>query len=101
MAKLRRDAGYAVLIDPGADKPILETKTLQCKHCGGHFVPRPGSGIVRGFCMNCNGPICGPGCAECVPTEVLLENYEKGRPENYRPIVSKPLDNPTGNIWTP
>lgn len=81
------DFGTVTISDPGADKPILEAKTLCCCHCGGHWFPQPGSGRVRGWCMNCNGPVCGPGCAECVPVEQLLENYEKGRPENFRPIV--------------
>jgi hypothetical protein len=68
------------MIDPGADKPILEARTIQCVHCGQHWVPKPGSGIERGFCMNCNGPICGRKCAECVPQEAQVENLEAGRP---------------------
>lgn len=88
MPALRREAGLMIYSDPGADKPILEIMTVQCVHCGGHFSPKPGSGIVRGFCQNCNGYVCGPGCAKCVPVEQLLENYEKGRDPDYRPIVS-------------
>jgi hypothetical protein len=26
------------------------------------------------------------GCAECVPVEQYLDNLEKGRPANYKPI---------------
>jgi hypothetical protein len=85
---LKRAAGYVTIIDPGSDKPIMEADTLQCVHCSQHWWPQPGSGIVRGLCYACNGPICGPGCAKCVPTEVLLENYEKGRELDYRPIVA-------------
>lgn len=81
-----RESGYLVVMDPGSDKPILETATVQCVHCGGHWVPQPGSGRVRGFCGRCNGPICGPCCQSCVPTEQLLENLERGRPLDYRPI---------------
>lgn len=84
---MSREAGRFVLSDPGADKPLLEATTVQCVHCGGHYIPRPGSGNVRGFCMRCNGPVCGPGCAECVPVEVLLENYEKHRPLDFRPVM--------------
>ncbi len=88
MPKLvKRDFGVATLIDPGSDKPIAEIGTVQCCHCGGHWIPKPGSGRTRGWCQNCVGPICGPGCADCVPVEVLLENYEKGRPENFRQIL--------------
>lgn len=83
---LKRSAGFIVIADPGSDKPILEAETLQCVHCGSHWWPRPGSKTVRGFCTRCGGPICGPGCAACVPTEQLLENYEKGLPLDYRPV---------------
>ena len=83
-----RDDGLMIYSDPGADKPLLEVKTLMCCHCGQHFPFSPGSGKIRGFCMNCNGPICGPGCAKCVPVEQYIENIEKGRPEDYRPIFS-------------
>jgi len=81
-----REAGTLIISDPGSDRPILETKTLQCVHCGRHWVPRPGSGITRGYCLRCNGPVCGPGCAECVPAEQQLENIEGGRPLDFRPI---------------
>lgn len=87
MSKLRKtEHGVATFLDPGSDVPLLEVKTLQCCHCGGHWAPRPGSGRVRGFCTRCMGPVCGPGCVECVPTEVYLENLEKGRAPEYRPI---------------
>ncbi len=89
MAKLNKtESGLIIISDPGADKPLLETKTLQCVHCGGHWVPRPGSGIQRGWCSRCNGPICGAGCVDCVPTEQLLENIEHGRAMDFRPIIA-------------
>lgn len=81
-----KEAGLVTLIDPGADKPLLEVGTLQCCHCGCHWYPQPGSGRVRGFCQNCNGFVCGPGCSTCVPTEQLLSNMEAGRPLDFRPI---------------
>lgn len=37
--------------------------------------------------MRCAGPVCGPDCAECIPTEVLLENIERNRPLDFRPIL--------------
>lgn len=79
--------GVIIIADPGSDRPLLETKTLQCVHCGGHWIPLPGSGRVRGFCQRCMGPVCGPGCAECIPEEQMLENIEKGRPADCRPII--------------
>ncbi len=87
MGLRRTEHGLITVADPGSDKPLLEVPTVSCVHCGGHWVPKPGSGRVRGWCMNCAGPVCGPGCAACVPTEVLLENLEKGRPLDFRPVV--------------
>ena len=86
MGKLNKtDFGHITVCDPGADKPIMVAGTLQCCHCAKHWVPQPGSGRVRGWCMNCNGPVCGPACAKCVPIEQYLENVEKGRAEDFRP----------------
>lgn len=54
--------------------------TLQCVHCGDHFVVVFGSGKRRGFCMNCNGTTCGkPGCHACIPFEKKLDLYEAGK----------------------
>jgi hypothetical protein len=82
-----RESGSLIIADPGADRPIAEAATIQCVHCGRHWVARPGSGRIRGFCLRCHGPICGPGCAECVPIEQQLDNLEAGRPILHRPIV--------------
>lgn len=99
-------AGQLIFVDPGADRPLLEVATLQCVHCGQHFEARalkPAATVgitteeavirsqqgakIRGFCQNCNGPVCGPSCAACVHVEQLLENLEKGRPLDYKPII--------------
>ncbi len=54
--------------------------TQQCCHCGTHFVMKPGSGIVRGFCRRCMQVTCGrPECDACIPFERKLEMYEKGK----------------------
>jgi hypothetical protein len=52
--------------------------TVMCVHCNSHFIPRKGSGIIRGYCKYCNGPICGPRCARCLPFEKYLELVEMG-----------------------
>jgi len=70
----------------GPDGQTAEYETVKCVHCGGHFVLQPGSGRLRGWCVNCNGMICGPDCVECVPEEQLLLNLEAGRPADYKPI---------------
>ncbi len=81
-----KPSGYVVVTCPGGD--VIEHDTLQCVHCGAHWIASPGSGKIRGFCMKCNGPICGPGCVECVPHEQKLENIEKGNPALFVPIIS-------------
>lgn len=91
-----REAGRVIVSDPGSDKPMLEYGMCQCIHCGGQFpTPRFGQSqedkktrIGRGFCQNCNGYICGPCCSTCVNVEQLLENMEKGRPLDFKPIIA-------------
>ena len=53
--------------------------TLQCPHCGGHFISYKGSGIQRTYCLKCSGVTCGrPECYECFPIEKQLDMAEKG-----------------------
>lgn len=82
-----KQAGEQIVMSPDADRPLLTQATAQCVHCSGHFLIQPGSGRVRGFCQNCMGPVCGPGCAACVHFEQLLENIESGRPLDFKPII--------------
>ncbi len=102
----KTDHGLITISDPGADCPVIESKTTMCVHCGGMFELKPYKRLtipmtafeavrreaegkkVRGFCQNCNGYICGPSCAACVPLEQYLENIEKGRDPNFRPICA-------------
>jgi hypothetical protein len=58
---------------------VSDGETVQCVHCGGHFFIGPGYTKGRGFCMNCNGFICGERCQECVPWEKALEIAEGTR----------------------
>lgn len=54
--------------------------TMQCCHCGAHFVMERGSGKKRGWCMLCSDMTCGKKrCDECLPFEKRLELYEKGK----------------------
>jgi hypothetical protein len=42
--------------------------TLQCPHCGEHFVSRKGSGIRRAWCPACRAVTCGAHqCDPCQP----------------------------------
>ena len=47
--------------------------TLQCPHCGGHFMSRRGSGHRRSFCLRCMAVTCGstPCVSTCTPWESL------------------------------
>lgn len=86
----RKESGWLVVMGSAGGENHINT--IQCGHCGGHWVPTSGSGKVRGFCQNCCRPFCGPACSECVPVEQYLENLECGRPENFRPIISRASD---------
>jgi hypothetical protein len=77
-----KESGFITIGDPGSDKAISVTPTVKCIHCGGMWEVKPGSGRVRGWCTKCNGPVCGPGCAACVPFERQLENVEAGKSAN-------------------
>lgn len=48
-------------------------ETLQCCHCGAHFIRRVGSGIIRGYCLKCCKSTCGKKeCNFCYPFEKRL-----------------------------
>lgn len=49
--------------------------TLQCAHCGMHWVTKPGSGKERGWCMRCHAPLCGkaPCFEDCLPYEARID----------------------------
>ena len=79
-----RPAGTLTIL--GASGETTESDLLQCVHCGGHFTLNPGSGKTRGFCMNCNGPVCGKSCEKCVPIEQWLENREAGVADDHKPV---------------
>ena len=64
--------------------------TLQCPHCGGHFVSRPGSGARRAWCPRCKAVTCGePRCDVCVPEEEQLLYAEGNRKGKYAKIIEE------------
>lgn len=80
-----RPAGHVEIEDEWGE--VIRGDTLQCVHCGGHFVVIKGSGRRRGWCMVCDGPTCGEHrCDTCTPLERRLENLEAGRPADRKPI---------------
>lgn len=47
--------------------------TIQCVHCGMHWIPVKGSKKVRGYCSKCKGSHCGGiKCWECNPFKERL-----------------------------
>lgn len=61
------------------DARDAEMDTKCCCHCGMHWIVKPGSGNIRGFCTGCNDHTCGnPDCDPCMPMEKRLDLYEKG-----------------------
>ena len=71
---VRRPKG-AIFVDG-----VQVADTMQCCHCGSHFVPARGSGIKRGFCLLCGQVTCGgPKCDDHVPFEKKLDEYERGK----------------------
>lgn len=74
----RRAAGKVTCVDPSSG--MKEADTLQCVHCSNHWIVKKGSGIVRGFCVKCDGYTCGnqQTCHECFPFEERMDLYEKG-----------------------
>ncbi|SRR5260221_12610255 len=53
-------------------------KSLQCRHCGIHYQYVKNSGIQRGYCVKCGGPLCGKELCikEDVPYEAQIEIEE-------------------------
>ena len=113
---LVREAGWIEVTD--ANGHVYRGGMRCCVHCGGHFLSQASEKlatqfvtaeqakilqlqgkVVRGYCYNCAGPICGPACAACVPMERQLENAEAGRPADFNPIwASMPRSMSAGGI---
>ena len=78
LQRIQRHARGAIIItDP--ERPYdSERDTVMCAHCQKHWIPEPGSGRERGWCLRCNGPTCGQQvCNEhCIPWEKRIEVME-------------------------
>jgi hypothetical protein len=77
----------SMLYDGGS--PIVRD-LVSCVHCGYVWIWETGSGRRRGFCMSCNGLVCGhKACVAngCVHRMRGIENMEQGRADNYKPII--------------
>lgn len=57
--------------------------TLQCAHCGMHWIVVKGSGRIRGYCQYCHKATCGEEkCHVCIPYEATLE-FEEGKKNHF------------------
>lgn len=73
-AQYERKPSGAIILDG-----IEVAHTVQCCHCGNHFVSIRGSKKIRGFCMLCMRRTCGAGkCDRCIPFEKKVEMVEHG-----------------------
>lgn len=73
--------------------PEVQADLVQCCHCQHLFVYVVGSGVKRGWCMNCNGITCGCNeCDMCVPSQQLIANMGAGllfdQARQHRPIMA-------------
>jgi hypothetical protein len=69
----RKPSGYFVTADGDGRK--IEGETRQCIHCGYTWEYHPGSGIVRGWCLKCNGFVCAR--EECLKEQFRMTSQFK------------------------
>ena len=80
MSGLRQTTEGVLIETPIDGSKSTSFATYTCCHCGRVWIPKPGSGITRGFCTRCGARTCGdPACDVCVPLEQQLLNLEHGR----------------------
>lgn len=67
LLKYPRKPDGEIIIDNYIERP-----TLQCCHCGKHWLYKPGEGKKeRGLCLKCLRPTCGSKeCMECRPYNI-------------------------------
>jgi hypothetical protein len=100
-----RPSGTLITTDLASGRETHQD-TVQCGHCGAHWVYVKGSGRVRGFCTLCSKMTCGPRCprgAGCVEQERWCENVEAGRDPNHRPVTVSfaGCTQTAAGIWVP
>lgn len=87
MSEFRNSKEGVLISTPLDSDKIVSVKTRTCCHCNRVFLSVPGSGKKRGYCLRCMDSTCGnPACDACVPIEQRLENWEAGRPEDFRAV---------------
>ena len=105
-----RPAGYTIVTDRETGRVIVEADTRICVHCGMHFTPKATvwtptaqARVKRGFCMRCNGPVCGlDRCLACIPRERRLDLAERGADLATIHLLADRLPvSVGGSLWIP
>lgn len=55
---IAKPSGTIIISDPLRNREV-QADTMQCVHCGKHWISVRGSGKRRGFCQKCMGITCG------------------------------------------
>lgn len=79
-----------LIVTPCDHGPVQQMDTVSCGHCGYTSIWVAGSEKWWSKCLKCGELRCGKeSCrnSECVPVEQWLENVEKGRREDFRPLL--------------
>ena len=78
MLQKNRPSGYFSTFNVESGKKI-EGETRQCIHCQYTWIYQPGSGRKRGWCIRCQGLLCGQyNCMKyCINVEQRLKGQEK------------------------
>ena len=68
-----------IVIYTNFDGRDTERDTMQCVHCGGHWIVARGSGRPHIFCNKCGGWTCSnPACLkDCYPIQKKFDDMEK------------------------
>ncbi len=73
----RDSQGIIIVTCLDTGKTLYEGYVRQCIHCQYTWEYKPGSGIERGFCTNCDGHTCGRvACDSCYHKEKRIEDME-------------------------
>jgi ribosomal protein S27AE len=81
-AAFERNAHAAITVDG-----VEIAHSMQCPHCGNHFVSIRGSGKRRVWCGQCAAVTCGdPSCDAHIPFEARLDHAE-GKRTRYTDLI--------------
>jgi hypothetical protein len=68
----------AAYFETGDGEHTWSGEQRQCVHCQFTWEYRPGSGITRGYCLRCNGFVCGRPECEAMQKRMLADFAHRG-----------------------